>query len=52
VPRDEAERRRGFDRDGITSEGYSMLHLLMTAQIRVKDLDMKEIFPEVDTETT
>jgi hypothetical protein len=27
-----------------------MLPQLMTAQIRVKDLDMKEIFPEVDTE--
>mgnify|MGYP003394626592 CR=1 FL=1 len=47
VPREEAERRRGVDPDGITSEDYSMLHQLMTAQIQVHDLDLEEILHDL-----
>ncbi len=43
VPREEAERRRGFDPGGITSEDCAMLHQLMTVQIRVHDLDLEGI---------
>lgn len=46
VPREEAERQRGFDPDGITSEDCAMLPQLMTAQIRVHDLDLDEILQQ------
>jgi len=44
VPRDEAERRRGFDPDGITSEDCSMMHQLMTAQILARDINLLELW--------
>ncbi len=50
VPREEAERRRGFDPGGITSEDCAMLHQLMTAQIRVHDLDLDEILQQAVAE--
>ena len=52
VPRDEAERRRGFDPDGTTPEERArkaslffgdLIAWLMTAQIRGQDLDLPEL---------
>ncbi|MFH0905027.1 MAG: hypothetical protein V1854_07600 [Methanobacteriota archaeon] len=52
VPRGEAERRRGFDPDGITPEARAwnsslffgnLLYQLMTAQILVHDLDLYDL---------
>jgi type I restriction enzyme R subunit len=52
VPRDEAERRRGFDPDGATPEKWArkaslffgdLIDCLMTAQIRGQDLDLPEL---------
>lgn len=51
VPRDEAERRRGFDPAGATPEerarkaslSIAPVRQLMTAQIRVHDLDLSEL---------
>jgi hypothetical protein len=46
VPREEAERRPGVDHDGTSSENCAMLAQLMTAQIRVHDLDLGEILQQ------
>jgi len=43
VSRAEAEKRRGFDPDGTTSEDRAMLYQLMTVQIRVHDLGLDGI---------
>lgn len=52
VPRAEAEARRGFDASGFTPEERArpaslyfgdLLRPLMTAQIRVRDLDLSEL---------
>ena len=52
VPRDEAERRRGFDPAGATPQDRAskaslffgdLLHQLMTAQLRVHALDLPEL---------
>ena len=56
VPREEAERRRGFDPAGAIRERRArkasmffgdLLHPLMTVQIRVHDLDLDEILAQV-----
>ena len=58
VPRDEAERRRGFDPAGATPEERAhkaslffsdLLHQLMTAQLRIHDVDFSDL--GVDCET-
>jgi len=46
VAQAEAEKRRGVDLDGITSEDCAMLPQLMKAQIRVHDLDLGEILQQ------
>ena len=52
VPREEAERRRGFDPNGATPEDRArtaslyfgdLRHQLMTAQIRVQDLILSNL---------
>jgi len=52
VPRDEAERRRGFDQDGATPEERArkaslffgdLIDCLMTAQIRGHALELPEL---------
>lgn len=52
VPRDEAERRRGFDPNGATPEERArktalffgdLIDWLMTAQIRGQDLDLPKL---------
>jgi hypothetical protein len=50
VPCAEAEERRGFDLDGATSEDCAMPYQLMTAQIRVHDLDLDEFLALVARE--
>src|SRR5712691_4676308 len=59
VPRAEAEARRGFDPDGATPEERArkaslffgdLLHQLMTAQLRVHDLDLAALGVEVSGE--
>jgi type I restriction enzyme R subunit len=52
LPRDEAERRRGFDPDGATPEEWArkaslffgdLIDQPMAAQLRVHDLDLPEL---------
>ncbi len=52
VSRDEAERQRGVDSDGITSEDCAMLPQLMTTQILARDLNLLELWLDGDVPST